>query len=138
MLGTGLVLVFASTVALVLLVVLDAPVGWLPVPMFCAVASLGLVFGNATSLALAAVPHRAGFGSALLGALQFALAAAVSPLVSMGGEHTALPLAIVMIVLAAVAMVAFGASRPQPMRPTVTLMEATAVGESDELASSVR
>lgn len=112
----GLILVFAATVALVLLVVLDAPVGWLPVPIFVAVASLGLVLGNATTLALAAVPRAAGSASAVLGALQFALAAAVSPLVSLGGETTALPLAIVMITLAAIALVSSLIARhgPQP------------------------
>ncbi|MCU1406492.1 MAG: Bcr/CflA family drug resistance efflux transporter [Glaciihabitans sp.] len=120
MLGLGIVLVFAATIALLLLVVLGAPVGWLPVPIFVAVASLGLVLGNATALALAAVPRAAGTGSAVLGALQFALAAAVSPLVSIGGEDTALPLAIVMVTVAAIALVAFLVAAPRRAHTTVT------------------
>lgn len=116
LLGVGIVLVLAATVALLLLVVLGAPDAWIPVPIFVAVTSLGLVLGNATALALAAVPRRSGTGSAILGALQFGLAAAVSPLVSLGGEHTALPLAIVMVSVGVIALVAFviaGAGRCQ-------------------------
>jgi DHA1 family bicyclomycin/chloramphenicol resistance-like MFS transporter len=120
LLGLGLVLVFAATVALILLVVLSAPVAWLPVPIFVAVASLGLVLGNATAMALAAVPRAAGTGSAVLGALQFGLAAAVSPLVSLGGENTALPLAIVMITVAAIALAAFLTASPRRGAATVS------------------
>lgn len=52
---------------------------WLTVPLFTAVGSLGLVFGNDTAVALGAVPQIAGSASAVLGALQFGLAALVSP-----------------------------------------------------------
>jgi DHA1 family bicyclomycin/chloramphenicol resistance-like MFS transporter len=70
------------------------------------VASLGLVMGNATSLALAGTAADAGTGSALLGAGQFALAAAVAPLVGIAGERTAVPMAITMLAAAGVAAVA--------------------------------
>jgi DHA1 family bicyclomycin/chloramphenicol resistance-like MFS transporter len=111
LLGVGLGLVVAGSLALAVLVLAGAPVWLLPVPIFVAVASLGLVLGNATALALAAVPRAAGTGSAVLGALQFALAALVSPLVGLGGERTAVPLAVVMVVAAVVAVAAFAASR---------------------------
>jgi MFS transporter, DHA1 family, multidrug resistance protein len=75
------------------------------------VGSLGLVLGNATALALGAVPSAAGSASAVLGALQFGLAALVSPLVSIGGEGTAAPLAIVMLASAMVAVVALVLAR---------------------------
>ncbi|WP_448631119.1 multidrug effflux MFS transporter [Cellulomonas soli] len=54
--------------------------------LFVAVASLGLVAGNATMLALAEVPHAAGSGSAVLGASQFAVAALAAPLVGVAGS----------------------------------------------------
>ncbi len=111
LLGAGVTLVCAATVALLALVLLGAPAWSLPIPIFVAVSSLGLVLGNATALALGAVPHAAGTGSAVLGALQFGLAALVSPLVSLGGETTALPMAVVMVVLAAVALIAYLAGR---------------------------
>jgi DHA1 family bicyclomycin/chloramphenicol resistance-like MFS transporter len=113
LLGVGLGLVLAGALALAALVLTGAPVWLLPVPIFVAVASLGLVLGNATALALAAVPRAAGTGSAVLGALQFALAALVSPLVGLGGERTAVPLAVVMVAAAAVAIGAFLLARPR-------------------------
>jgi DHA1 family bicyclomycin/chloramphenicol resistance-like MFS transporter len=107
----GIALVTASTVAFALLVFFGAPVFWLTVPLFTAVGSLGLVFGNATALALGAVPQIAGSASAVLGALQFGLAALVSPLVSLGGEGTAAPLAVVMFAAAVIAVVALVVTR---------------------------
>ncbi|TDN42460.1 DHA1 family bicyclomycin/chloramphenicol resistance-like MFS transporter [Curtobacterium flaccumfaciens] len=107
----GIVLVLASTVAFGLLVATGAPEFWLAVPLFTAVGSLGLVLGNATALALGAVPSSAGSASAVLGALQFGLAALVSPLVSIGGSATAAPLAIVMLAAAVIAVVALLAAR---------------------------
>lgn len=113
LLGIGITLVFSATVILLILVLTGAPAWTLPIPIFVAVASLGLVLGNATALTLGAVPQSAGTGSAALGAMQFGLAALVSPLVSLGGETTALPLAIVMVVVAAIALSAYLVGRPR-------------------------
>jgi DHA1 family bicyclomycin/chloramphenicol resistance-like MFS transporter len=94
MLRVGLAVLVSAAAVLGLLVALGAPPGWLIAPLVAGVASMGLVFGNATALALGAVPHAAGIGSAILGASQFVVGALVSPLVGVGGEHTAVPLAI--------------------------------------------
>ncbi|MBF4588992.1 MULTISPECIES: multidrug effflux MFS transporter [unclassified Curtobacterium] len=115
-LSLGIVLVLASTVAFAVLVATSAPVIALAVPLFTAVGSLGLVLGNATALALGAVPSAAGSASAVLGALQFGLAALVSPLVSIGGSTTAAPLAIVMLAAAVVAVIALLAARGRTVR----------------------
>ncbi|TQE32569.1 Bcr/CflA family efflux MFS transporter [Streptomyces ipomoeae] len=64
--------------------------------IYLTASSLGLVAANATALATARAPHAAGSASALLGALQFGLAALVAPLVGLGGEGTALPMAATM------------------------------------------
>jgi len=77
--------------------------------LWLTVTSLGLVMGNATSLAIAQTPSAAGTGSAVIGAGQFALAAVVSPLVGLGGEGTAVPMAIVMVVSAVISVLAFAA-----------------------------
>ncbi|MEE4025787.1 multidrug effflux MFS transporter [Gordonia sp. PKS22-38] len=114
--GIGIGLVVAATMTFGLLVLAGLPPGWLAIPIFVAVGSLGLVFGNATALALQAVPHAAGSASAILGAMQFGLAALVSPLVSIRGEDTAGPLAIVMIASALIALVAFTLAE-RPARP---------------------
>ncbi|OMC36441.1 Bcr/CflA family drug resistance efflux transporter [Mycobacterium sp. GA-1841] len=103
-LGIGLLVLLSA------LLVIDAllgPVLWASlVLLWGAVASLGLVAANATSLALDEVRHAAGTGSAVLGALQFGLAAVVSPIVGLGGDHTALPMAVAMVVSAVVAAAA--------------------------------
>ncbi|BBZ76669.1 Bcr/CflA family drug resistance efflux transporter [Mycolicibacterium anyangense] len=107
LLGTGLGVTLAATLTLLVLTLTAAPAWTVAVPIFVAVCCQGLILGNATALALAAVPTAAGAGSAGLGALQFGLGAAVSPLVSLGGEHTALPLAIVMVTLSVLAIAAY-------------------------------
>ncbi|WP_077692265.1 MULTISPECIES: Bcr/CflA family efflux MFS transporter [Nocardiopsis] len=107
LLGAGLVLSMAGCVGTGLLVATGAPVGWLALSMLVSVASIGLVMGNATALAMAAVPRAGGSASALMGALQFGLAAAVTPLVGLGGEHTAAPMAVVMLAAGALAIGAF-------------------------------
>ena len=113
LLGTGLAVQFCATVVLLVVAVTQAPAWWLAIPIFFAVSSLGLVLGNGTALALSAVPGAAGTGSAVLGAVQFGFAAAISPLVSLGGENTALPLAIVMLTCSALAATAFVLSRSE-------------------------
>lgn len=119
LLGVGLTLVLLSTVAVLILALAPVPAGWLALPLFVAVASLGLVFGNATALALASARHSAGLGSAVLGALQFALAGLVSPLVSLGGQDTAVPLGGIMTGLAVIALGCFAVARRGAQRPDV-------------------
>lgn len=111
LIAVGLGGVAVGAVGFLLLVLFAAPAWTLGVAVFIVVASLGAVFGNATALALGAVPGAAGSASAVLGALQFGLAAVVSPLVSIGGETSALPLGIVMVVAIAVASVAYRLAR---------------------------
>jgi DHA1 family bicyclomycin/chloramphenicol resistance-like MFS transporter len=111
LLGVGLGLTVATTLVLLTLVLTGVPAWLMMIPIFVAVACQGLILGNATALALSAVPRAAGSGSAGLGALQFGLGAAVSPLVGLGGEHTALPLAVVMVTVSVLALTAYLAGR---------------------------
>ncbi|QRY39687.1 multidrug effflux MFS transporter [Microbacterium hominis] len=117
-LGTGLGGVLVAAVAFAVLAVTAAPVALLAVPLFLLSGSLGFVLGNGTALALAAVPKAAGTASAVVGALQFGLAALVSPLVSLGGSTTAVPLAVVMLAAAVVALAFFAIARPARPRTT--------------------
>ncbi|MGW6443464.1 multidrug effflux MFS transporter [Lentzea sp. NPDC055074] len=105
-LAIGTSWLLGAAVVLLVLALLPISAAWLMVPIFFAVASLGFVLGPATALALDAVPGAAGTGSAVLGAAQFGLGAAVSPLVSIGSAHSALPMAILIAVLAAIAVCA--------------------------------
>jgi MFS transporter, DHA1 family, multidrug resistance protein len=99
-------LVAQAGAGLVLLAVVLAGAGvWAIVPLlFVVVASLGLVFPNATALALAGHPRVAGSASGLLGVLQFIVGAAVAPLVGVAGTATAVPMATVIAVLAVAAV----------------------------------
>ncbi|MBM9433600.1 multidrug effflux MFS transporter [Flaviflexus equikiangi] len=90
------------------------------VTLMISVGSLGFCMGNATALAMAAVPPaRTGFGSAMLGLFQFAMAGAVSPLVGLAGEDSAIPMAIVMASAAFLAFGAFAATRTPTSDPMV-------------------
>jgi DHA1 family bicyclomycin/chloramphenicol resistance-like MFS transporter len=90
-----------ATLVLLLLAAAGAPTWLPPVPIFVAVACNGGVMGNAAALAMSQVRQVAGTGSAVLGCTQFTLGAVVSPLVGLGGEHSALVPAVVMAVASA-------------------------------------
>jgi DHA1 family bicyclomycin/chloramphenicol resistance-like MFS transporter len=106
--------------ALTLLVVVS--VGGLSVwavlaPMFVIVSSLAFVLPNATALALADHPAVAGTASALLGVIQFLIGAIAAPLVGVAGPGTAVPMGVVMAVLALGALTAQrAAGRRRPWR----------------------
>ncbi|MDZ7842004.1 MAG: multidrug effflux MFS transporter [Gammaproteobacteria bacterium] len=65
------------------------------VPLFGAISSLGFSFPNSTAAAMAPFGDRAGMAAALLGTLQFTIAAVVTFLVGYLHDGTALPLAAV-------------------------------------------
>lgn len=99
----GLATMVVATAALLAVALAGAPLWPVLALLFLTVSALGLVMGNAAALATAAVADVAGTGSALLGALQFGLGAAVSPLVG----SSATRMAVVMLtasVLAAAAL----------------------------------
>ena len=56
------------------------------------------------------IPGGIGMGSAVLGVAQFGLAGVVSPLVNIGSETTAVPLAVVMIAASLIANIALWAA----------------------------
>lgn len=109
----GLAVFVGATLAFLALALLGVPALWFALPLIVSLSGLSFVLGNATSLALAAVPRASGTASAIIGALQFALGATVSPLVSIAGEHTAVPFAVIMTTAALVSAGAFVIGRPQ-------------------------
>ncbi len=58
--------------------------------------SMSLIIGNATALAVQRARHAAGTALALIGCVQFAVAALVSPLVSLSGEGSIVAMALTM------------------------------------------
>ncbi|UPO76428.1 multidrug effflux MFS transporter [Arthrobacter sp. Helios] len=93
----AVVVLIGVAAAMLVLVLAGAPPLLLAVPLFCSVCSLGFIMGNTTALALAEAAGATGSGSAVLGGAQFLMGAAVSPLTGLGGEYSALPLALVML-----------------------------------------
>lgn len=69
-------------------------------------AGVGLVLPNATTLLMQDAKERGrdGAGSAIIGAVQALAAAVVAPLVGLGGETSAVPMAVVMVTCAALAL----------------------------------
>lgn len=87
----------------------------LMLPLFIAIAPLGMALGNASALAMSSVSPRAtGLASALLGLLQFALAGIAAALVGLGGESTAVPMTLIMAACALIAATGLLVSRIRP------------------------
>jgi DHA1 family bicyclomycin/chloramphenicol resistance-like MFS transporter len=77
-------------------------------PLFGYIASLGAIFPNSQALALAEHGTRAGIASALIGTLQYTVAAGASALVGALYDGTALPMC---AVIAGCGLLAFAAGR---------------------------
>lgn len=107
--GVGITVVLAACLLLLVLVLAGVPAGWYAAPILLAVAPLGLVMGNGTALALAAVPRARGAASAVLGAAQFGLGGLMSVLAGLGDGT--LPQALVMTACAVVAAASFALAR---------------------------
>ncbi|WP_434751449.1 multidrug effflux MFS transporter [Paenibacillus amylolyticus] len=65
------------------------------IPLFLVVSSVGLINTASFALAMADQAKSAGSASALIGVMTFLLGGLVAPLVGLGGEHTAVPMGIV-------------------------------------------
>nr|WP_245736868.1 multidrug effflux MFS transporter [Micromonospora pattaloongensis] len=76
------------------------------VALFYFVASVGMAQPNAVALALDPHPERAGTASAVMGAVQSTIGALAAPLVGLGGQDDAVPMAIVICGAADLALVA--------------------------------
>ncbi|MFF7048880.1 multidrug effflux MFS transporter [Streptomyces griseorubiginosus] len=121
-LGVGLLIVTAAATALLLMATgVFGEVGLVPVAaaLFVLMSAMGVTLPNAQSLALLRTRHSAGSASALLGTSSFLIGAVASPLVGMAGEHTAVPMAVVQVAAALVALACFMAMcRPWNKRAT--------------------
>lgn len=121
-LGAGLAVVLLAATALLLMATgAFGEVGLVPVAagLFVLMSAMGVTLPNAQTLALMRTRHSAGSASALLGTSSFLIGAVASPLVGIAGEHTAVPMAVVQLVAALVAVACFvGMCRPWNTRTT--------------------
>lgn len=109
-LAVGLALVTAASVALVLLttgVFGRAGLPAIAAALFVLMAAMGLVLPTANTQALLRTRHSVGSASALLGTSSFLIGAVFSPLAGVAGDGTAVPMAIVQLTCALVAVAAF-------------------------------
>ncbi|KAB1904420.1 multidrug effflux MFS transporter [Micromonospora sp. AMSO1212t] len=85
------------------------------VALFAFVGSLGMVMPNSTALALDAHARHAGTAAALMGGIQSVVGALAAPLVGLGGEGSALPMAVVLAGAALLSLTAvLTMARPRP------------------------
>ncbi|SFG37875.1 multidrug effflux MFS transporter [Sulfitobacter dubius] len=109
-LTTALPIFATSTILLTLLSQTDSLLVFV-VPLWVSIGLVGLLSANAMSLAMELTKAAAGVGSALLGAIQFALAFAVSSFVAVGGASTALPMALGLAIPACAASLLYFVTR---------------------------
>ena len=115
--GALVCVVVSSLVLLGVVLIGGLTVFALLAPMFVIVSSIPFVLPNTTALALADHAGVAGSASALLGVVQFMVGAIAAPLVGVAGPDSAVPMGVVMVVLALGGLVAFqSAGRRQPWR----------------------
>ena len=81
------------------------------VPLFICIASLGCIIPNASACAMSGQGARAGSASAMLGCLQFSVAAGAAWLVGFLYDASALPMAMVITLCGALAVVIAMATR---------------------------
>jgi DHA1 family bicyclomycin/chloramphenicol resistance-like MFS transporter len=94
----------AAALVLLLICMLHTEKLWpLLIPLFIYIASLGCILPNASACAMSGQGKRAGSASALLGCLQFSVAAAASALVGVLHDGTAVPMAFVITLCGVIA-----------------------------------
>ena len=101
---TRRVILIGQIIALAAGVAMLAGALWWATPLLVAMGSFfalmvaqGLINTNGGALASAEVPEHPGTSSAVLGLVQWTTAGIVAPIAGLGGEHTAVPMAVLMI-----------------------------------------
>jgi DHA1 family bicyclomycin/chloramphenicol resistance-like MFS transporter len=120
LLAAGLAAMLAGGVLLLAVVV--SGVGGLAgviLAAFMIMAGWGLIGPNSLALAMQRYPHSAGAASAVLGFLQFALAAIAAPLPGLRGTTDALPMGILLAVFPVAAIVTLLAFSARPAEPVI-------------------
>jgi MFS transporter, DHA1 family, multidrug resistance protein len=93
----GFCMSFIGGIILLILLLSQADLIYILLPLFFVVSSVGVVNTAGFSLAMQKQGKSAGSASALLGVLSLAFGGIVAPLVGIGGGHTAIPMGIVIV-----------------------------------------
>ncbi|MCM2532782.1 multidrug effflux MFS transporter [Neobacillus pocheonensis] len=103
----GLLISNFSGAVLLVALLLKAPLFAVAVPIFCLVASIGIIATTSFALAMETQGHIAGSASALLGLLPFVLGSLTAPLVGIAGEYTAIPMGVVIFLASLMAFLSY-------------------------------
>ncbi len=91
----GLMISNIASAALLIALLMKAPLIVVAIPIFFFVSSIGIISTTSFSLAMETQGHIAGSASALLGLLPFLLGSLTAPLVGVAGEYSAIPMGII-------------------------------------------
>ena len=86
---------------------LDAPIGYTLPVLFLTIVPLSVMGAASTSLSLSRCGKNAGSASALLGFFNMILGGALMPLAGIAGDHSALPMGIIMALCYALSLIVF-------------------------------
>lgn len=109
--GVGLVATAAAGLLLLVGAVQGMPLWWALAGFFVLMCAQGLIGPNAGALASHEVPEHPGTGSAVLGFLQWCMAGVIAPIAGLGGDRTAVPMAVIILVLTGVSFGALALTR---------------------------
>jgi len=93
----GLTVSVIAGAALLISLMLKAPLLAVAIPLFFFVSSISVITTTSFALAMETQGHIAGSASALLGLLPFVLGSLTAPLVGIAGEYTGVPMGVVML-----------------------------------------
>lgn len=95
---SGLLCSTTASLFLVGMILINAPLLLIVIPLFFIVSCIGVVTTTCFSLAMQTQGHRAGSAAALLGLLPFLLGAITAPLVGLAGKSTAVPMGLMIMI----------------------------------------
>lgn len=103
----GLLTSTTAGAALLIALLLKAPLLAVAIPIFFLVACIGIIATTSFALAMESQGHIAGSASALLGLLPFILGSLTAPLVGVAGEYSAIPMGIVILSASLLAVLSY-------------------------------
>lgn len=103
----GLGMSFLGAVSLLILLIFQAKLLFILIPLFFVVSSVGIVNTAGFSLAMQKQGKNAGSASALLGVVSLSFGGIVAPFVGIGGGQSAIPMGIVIVLASSGAVLSY-------------------------------
>lgn len=106
-LKVGLLMSITASFSLLIVVLFHGPLFAVVISIFVFISSIGIISTSSFSLAIQDQGHIAGSASAMLGLLPFIFGAISAPLVGIAGEHTAIPMGVIMFLASSLAILSY-------------------------------